>query len=91
MLQHADFLSLRTCHFTACLFHSITSYCNSILIPFIWLLSVQFPECLQSVMRSKAVGQPVWKAWPLSKANGADTGGENDTVQSSDASYHFRK
>lgn len=41
--------------------------------------------------RSKAVGQPVWKAWPLSEANGADTGGGNDTVQSSDASYHFRK
>lgn len=52
MLQHADFLSLRSCHFTACLFHSITSYCNSVLIPFIWLLSVQFPECLQSVMPS---------------------------------------
>lgn len=52
MLQHADFPSLRSCHFTACLFHSITSHCNSVLIPFIWLLSVQFPECLQSVMLS---------------------------------------
>lgn len=52
MLQHADFPSLRSCHFTACLFHSITSHCNSVLLPFIWLLSVQFPECLQSVMLS---------------------------------------